>query len=99
VNRKQKTRILSRRMMVLCLVLMLVFIGELLFYTYCRVGSTRLNVAISNERARNRELISTQDSLKVELARLKSPQRIAKIASEQFGLVMPDSGQIILLQD
>jgi cell division protein FtsL len=38
-----------------------------------------------------------QDNLKIELARLKSPQRIAKIAREQLGLVRPTPQQTIVL--
>ena len=77
---------------------MLALIVELLFYTYCRVQSTQVSVDISNERARYEELVSLRDSLKVELARLKSPKRIAKIAEQQFGLVMPESNQIVVFE-
>jgi cell division protein FtsL len=38
-----------------------------------------------------------QDNLKIELARLKSPQRIAKIAKSRLGLVTPTPKQTILL--
>ncbi len=38
-----------------------------------------------------------QDNLKIELARLKSPQRIAKIAREQLGLVTPTPKQTIVI--
>jgi cell division protein FtsL len=38
-----------------------------------------------------------QDNLKIELARLKAPRRISKIAKEQLGLVAPTSKQLIIL--
>lgn len=98
MNRKKKKKAQSRKMTLIYLGLMLAFIVELLFYTYCRVQSTQVSVDISNERARHAELVSLRDSLRVELARLKSPKRIAKIAGQQFGLVMPDSNQIIVLE-
>ena len=97
MNRKNKQKAQSRKMTFIYLGLMLAFIIELLFYTYCRVQSTQVSVDISNERARNAELLSLRDSLKVELARLKSPKRIAKIASQQFDLVLPNSNQIIVI--
>ncbi len=97
MNRKKKHKAQNRKMAVLYLGLMAVFIIELLFYTYCRVQSTHVSVDISREIARQQELVSMRDSLKVELARLKSPQRIAKIAGEQFDLVLPNSKQIIVL--
>jgi cell division protein FtsL len=98
VNRKKKKKTQSRQLVFIYLGLMLAFIVELLFYTYCRVQSTQVSVDISNERARYEELESLRDSLKVELARLKSPKRIAKIAGQQFGLVMPESNQIVVLE-
>ncbi len=97
MNHKKKKKIQNRKMAILYLGLMFVFIVELLFYTYCRMQSTHVSGDISRETIRNRELVSMRDSLKVELARLKSPQRIAKIAAEQFGLVLPNSNQIIVL--
>jgi len=97
VNRRKKKKVLNRKLVALYLGLMFVFIVELLFYTYCRVQSTQVSGEISRETARQRDLLSMRDSLKVELARLKSPQRIAKIAGEQFDLVLPNSNQIIVL--
>ena len=97
MNRKKKMKVQNRKMAFLYLGLMFVFIVELLFYTYCRMQSTHVSSDISRETARQQELVSMRDSLKVELARLKSPQRIAKIAREQFGLVLPNSNQIIQL--
>ena len=97
MNRKKKKKALNRKLAFIYLGLMLAFIVELLFYTYCRVQSTQISVEISNELARNEELLSLRDSLKVELARLKSPKRIAKIAGQQFGLVLPNSNQIIVI--
>lgn len=97
MNRRKKKKVLNRKLVALYLGLMFVFIVELLFYTYCRVQSTQVSGEISRETARQRDLLSMRDSLKVELARLKSPQRIAKIAGEQFDLVLPNSNQIIVL--
>ena len=38
-----------------------------------------------------------QKNLKIELARLKSPERIAKIAETKLGLVMPSAKQTIII--
>jgi cell division protein FtsL len=42
-------------------------------------------------------MVMMQDNLKIELARLKSPQRIAKIAKQQLGLILPTNKQTILV--
>jgi cell division protein FtsL len=41
--------------------------------------------------------IALQNSLKIEMARLKSPERIVKIATEKLGLVLPQPEQIMSL--
>ncbi len=55
------------------LVIMLVFIAELLFYTWCRVQSVKMKYDIAELTETSRKLSAMQDSLKIELARLKSP--------------------------
>ena len=79
-----------------CLVLFL-FIAELLFYTWCRVQCTQVGIAISAERRKQAQLTTLSNSLKIELARLKAPERISYIAKKTLGLKMPDPEQTILV--
>lgn len=94
-NRKRKQR--NPKMIMACLVLMVVFIGELLFYTRCRVQYTQIKYDIAKQAEIAHQLSAMQDNLKIELARLKSPRRIAKIAREQLGLVSPSAKQTIVM--
>ena len=80
-----------------CLVLMAVFIAELLFYTWCRVQYTQIKYDIAKQSAAVQQLSAMQDNLKIELAHLKSPRRISKIAREQLGLILPSAKQTIVL--
>jgi cell division protein FtsL len=73
------------------------FIAELLFSAYCRVQCVQVGIAISSERNKQRELAALQNSLKIELARLKAPERISIIARKNLGLGMPDPAQIVLV--
>lgn len=73
------------------------FIAELLFYTWCRVQSTQVRYEISQLTADQERMLKIQDNLKIELARLKSPQRIAEIATKHLGLVAPTSKQLIII--
>jgi cell division protein FtsL len=95
-NRKQKKTAAQRRTWVWGLILTL-FIGEMLFYTWCRVQCTQAGIAISAERRKGQELATLANSLKIELARLKAPERISYIAKHNLGLRMPDPGQTILV--
>ena len=94
-KQKKKRRPPNPKMLALWLVLMGVFIGELLFYTWCRVQSVQVKYEISKATQKQHRLVALQDNLKIELANLKSPQRIATIAREQLGLVTPTSKQMI----
>jgi len=76
---------------------MVLLISELFIYTWCRVQCVKTGYAISKETDKNLKLIALQKNLKIEIARLKSPKRIAKIATQQLGLIMPKSGQVIII--
>jgi cell division protein FtsL len=94
-RRKKKTR--NPKALAAGLVFMGLFMAELLFYTWCRVQSVQVRYEISEMTAKQEQLITFQDNLKIELARLKSPQRIAKIAEQQLGLITPTTQQLRLI--
>ena len=73
------------------------FVGELLFYTWCRVQCVQVGIAISSERRKTEELKTLQNSLKIELARLKAPERISYIARKKLGLDMPEPSKTIMV--
>ncbi len=95
-NRKIKSNA-PKRMTWTWITILFLFIAELLFYTYCRVQSVQVGIAISSEHRKQEELLALQNSLKIELARLKAPERISVIARKNLGLGMPDPAQIILV--
>lgn len=82
----------------LWIAMLFLFLGELLFYTWCRVNNVRLGYEVSRETEKQIKLLAYKENLKIELARLKSPERIARIATEQLGLSMPQAGQTIVLK-
>ena len=94
-NKHRKER--NPKVIIACLLLMFAFIGELLFYTWCRVQYVRIKYEITEQTTRMRKLSAMQDNLKIELMRLKSPQRIAKIARTQLGLVTPTPQQTVIM--
>jgi len=84
-------------MVIIWFIVMAVFITELLIYTWSRVQCVKVGYEISNENNKNRNLINLQNNLKVELARLKSPERLADIAKNQLGLKIPTPEQMIII--
>ncbi|MFP4475392.1 MAG: hypothetical protein ACLFOY_07505 [Desulfatibacillaceae bacterium] len=59
---------------------------------------TRVGYEISTVAAERAALTSLRERLRVELAHLKSPERIIRIGNEELGLVMPDSEQVVVVQ-
>ena len=92
VNKSKKLKFTG-----LWIVLLSLFLGELFFYTWCRVKNVRLGYEVAEETEKKTKLIAYQENLKIELASLKSPERIARIASEQLGLSMPRADQTIVI--
>ena len=79
------------------LLLLCVFVAELLVYTWCRVQYVQVGYQITKETTKQQQLLALRDKLRIEQARLKSPQRIAKIAREQLGLITPSPDQVVEL--
>jgi cell division protein FtsL len=96
-TRKTLKSIHEANAMVIFIIFMTIFLGELLFFTWCRVQTIGTGYEISKETQRRQDLINFQNNLKIELARLKSPERIAKIAKNQLGLVTPTPEQMIII--
>jgi cell division protein FtsL len=92
-NRKQR----NPKVTIVCFLLMFIFISEIGFFAWCRVQYVRIKYEITEQTTRIRKLSAMQDNLKIELMRLKSPQRIAKIAREQLGLITPTPQQTVII--
>jgi cell division protein FtsL len=98
MNQKAKRSQRHPKVILISLCLMVVFIVELLFYTWCRVQCVNLKYAITEQTNKVQQLLALQDNLKIELARLRSPQRISKIARNQLGLITPTPQQTIVIK-
>ena len=79
------------------IVFLAIFISELLLYAWCRVQYVGVGYDILNASRNQQELVALQNNLKVEMASLKSPDRIATIAKKQLGLEMPKPEQMIII--
>lgn len=96
-RRKKKKRPANPRRVLLWTTLLVVFIAELLFYTWCRVQCTGIGYEITEADRTRQNLMTLQNQLKIELAHLKSPERIETIARNRLGLTMPRPEQTVVL--
>lgn len=90
--KKQKTNLLR-----IWIFLLVLFISEFLFYAWCRVQCTSLGYEMTKDVEANRKQMLIQNSLVIELARLKSPERISAIARQQLKLEPPSHEQMVVL--
>jgi cell division protein FtsL len=81
----------------LWIALMALFFLHGLFYVWCRVQCTNIGYAIERETSRHETLLKVRSTLNIELARLKSPERIETIARSRLGLIMPDAQRTVTL--
>jgi len=96
-SRKTLKNIRKPNKTLILIIFMTIFLTEFLFFTWCRVQTIRAGYEISKETKNHQDLITLKNNLKVELARLKSPERIAKIAKNQLGLTAPTREQMIII--
>jgi cell division protein FtsL len=73
----------------LCLVF--VFVWE-------RVDMVRLGYQVERLKHEKVVLERERDELRVKFSALSSPDRIAKVATEKFGMSLPQPGQVVMVQ-
>ena len=76
-------------LMGLCLVF--VFVWE-------RVDMVRLGYNIERLKHEKVLLERERDELRVKVATLSSPDRIAKVATDKYGMSLPQPGQVVMVQ-
>lgn len=81
----------------LWIILMVFLFAEALLYAWCRVQCVNAGYGIDREMRKQEVLLKQRNTLNIEMARLKSPERIEAIARTRLGLVMPDSHQRVML--
>ena len=95
MNRRKTTK-KKRGSMVPWMVVFVLFMAELLVYSWCRVQYVQTGYELNEARQKRRELLALRQELKVEEARLRSPERIRRLAERQ-GLIIPDPRQVVVL--
>ena len=94
---KKNQKNMPKKMYGLWMLVLTLFIGELFFYTWCRVQCTEMGYDITRSRNQIQKQTKTAYSFRVELASLRSHKRIINKAETEFGLVIPGPEQIVNL--
>ncbi|MBH0177899.1 MAG: hypothetical protein HP491_08550 [Nitrospira sp.] len=77
-----------------------VLIGLCLVFLFVweRVDIVRVGYHVERLKVEKSRLERERDQLQVKLSALSAPDRIAKMATEQLGMVSPQKGQVIMVQ-
>jgi cell division protein FtsL len=97
-KKKFKQKINHKSPITLWVVMIIFFISELYIYTWSSVQCTEIKYTISELSKSINTQKAMQQTLTIELERLKSPNRIAHIAKKYIGLEMPNPEQIIVIK-
>lgn len=95
--RNRRVQPFRQRLTGVWIVLMVLFFIQALFYAWCRVQCVDAGYGIDQAHQRRQALIKERNTLNIEMARLKSPERIEQIARTRLGLVMPNAEQTVTL--
>jgi len=78
--------------------LALAVMSLLLLYVWERVEVVRVGYQIERLKTQKITLQRERDELQVKMSALTSPERIARVAKEQLGMMPPQHGQVILVR-
>ncbi len=67
-------------------------------YVWCRVQVVQLGYNLSDAHRIHTQFLNDSKKLHLELAQLKAPERVERIAIEQLGLNRPRKEQIVVLR-
>ena len=96
-NNKKVNPFITTRVIVISTVFMLLFIAGVFIRTWLAVQCTRTGTEIAVAISEQQKLQHIHKNLKIELARLQSPQALGNVAREKFGLNIPKPDQIVIV--
>ena len=69
-----------------------------IFFVWSRTEMVRLEYQISRMERQVRDLRQEEQRMRLEVASLRSPQRIEAVASNDLGMSRPKPGQIVIVR-
>jgi cell division protein FtsL len=70
-----------------------------LFHTWQRVEAIRLAYRVGEVTAEHRTLLRHNEHLRLEVATLKAPARIERLAREDLGMAPPRPSQVVVIRE
>ncbi len=89
---------MSRRQIFLVIIMLFLFMGSGIGYVWSNFERTQIGYDLSQLVKEEMRLREINKKLRLELAILKSPQNLEKLAVDKLGLFQPSPEQIIIIQ-
>ena len=86
-----------RRFFVFAALMSLVLIGVVLIHVWLRLQVVRFGYVLSTTSKLQTRLEQENRELKLELAKMTSPDRLEVLARQRLELVTPEKGQVVVL--
>ena len=98
-NEKSKTSKfhVTRRQVIITLMMLICFMGTGIGYVWSNFERTQIGYDLSQLKKEEMRLEEINQKLKLELATLKSPRNLERLAIQELGLSPPKPEQIVLL--
>lgn len=99
-NRKAKNPVRGDNIKVVafaCAVVILLVLGSLL-YAWSSLKITHIGYEMADALKERKNLMETNERLKIELATLKSPDRIEALAAQKLGMRTPKSREFTVIK-
>lgn len=74
-------------------------VAAALFFVWSQITTVRLGYALSQAGDAHRVLLEENRGLRIEVAALRAPERLKKLAEERYALAAPATEQVIRLKD
>lgn len=94
----KKKKIYIKSNIILFTLILLIIIVDCLFYVWSRIQVIDIGYKISNELTRGKRLAEDNKKLKLEIAMLKSYNRIEKIATQELKMIKLNPNQVIVIR-
>ena len=72
-------------------------VAAALFNVWIHVATVRLGYELSTAARQHESLVEENRGIRIEIATLKSPERLKRLASENYKMSPPRSGQVLKL--
>lgn len=96
-NKKRTAPVFTPRLTAAALLLLAGFLVAAFFDVWCGVQSRRMGYEIVQEKMQQERLLEYNKKLKIEKARLSSPQALRRYAGSELELETPKPEQIIVM--